>query len=245
MKLLIVNDEILTAETMKEEIPWKQYGIDEVYTAYDAEAGKERIQEYDPDIMLCDNRKEMECVFLTCHASFAYAREAISLGCQDYILIPAKYEDIGEIILKVVRRLEERRVAMRYQEYGKYMLKEHLRQEDDNGKIPPEQVVEEVAACIIKNLRSSSLSVDGLAEQFHFHPVYFNRMFKKAKGVSVSQFIINERMKLAASLLETGRYNANEVSEKVGYSHYPNFYNMFKKYYGTSPSQYLEDHKEN
>ena len=106
MKLLIVNDEILTAETMKEEIPWKQYGIDEVYTAYDAEAGKERIQEYDPDIMLCDiempgenglallrwvreNRKEMECVFLTCHASFAYAREAISLGCQDYILIPA------------------------------------------------------------------------------------------------------------------------------------------------------------
>ena len=38
MKLLIVNDEILTAETMKEEIPWKQYGIDEVYTAYDAEA---------------------------------------------------------------------------------------------------------------------------------------------------------------------------------------------------------------
>ena len=262
MKLLIVNDEILTAETMKEEIPWKQYGLDEVYTAYDAEAGKERIQEYDPDIMLCDiempgenglallrwvreNRKEMECVFLTCHASFAYAREAISLGCQDYILIPAKYEDIGEIILKVVRRLEERRVAMRYQEYGKYMLKEHLRQEDDNGKIPPEQVVEEVAACIIKNLRSSSLSVDGLAEQFHFHPVYFNRMFKKAKGVSVSQFIINERMKLAASLLETGRYNANEVSEKVGYSHYPNFYNMFKKYYGTSPSQYLEDHKEN
>ena len=114
MKLLIVNDEILTAETMKEEIPWKQYGIDEVYTAYDAEAGKERIQEYDPDIMLCDiempgenglallrwvreNRKEMECVFLTCHASFAYAREAISLGCQDYILIPAKYEDIGAV----------------------------------------------------------------------------------------------------------------------------------------------------
>lgn len=260
MKLLIVNDEILTAETMKEEIPWKQYGIDEVYTAYDAEAGKERIREYDPDIMLCDiempgenglallrwvreNRAQMECVFLTCHASFTYAQEAISLGCQDYILIPAKYEDIGEVILKVVRRLEEQREAIRYQEYGKYMLKEHLRQEDDRGKLPPEQVVEEVAACIIKNLRSSSLSVDGLAEQFHFHPVYFNRMFKKAKGVSVSQFIINERMKLAASLLETGRYNANEVSEEVGYSHYPNFYNMFKKYYGTSPSQYQEDHR--
>ena len=33
---------------------------------------------------------------------------------------------------------------------------------------------------------------------------------------------------MAASLLELGDYNANEVAEKVGYSHYTNFHNMFK-----------------
>lgn len=148
MRLLMVNDEVLTAETMKEEIPWEKYGIEQVYTAYDVEAGKECIRNNPVDIMLCDiempgenglallrwvreNKKDIECVFLTCHASFAYAREAICLGCQDYILIPAKYEEIGEVIQRVVQRLTKTREAARYQEYGKYMLQEQVLQENE------------------------------------------------------------------------------------------------------------------
>ncbi|MDO5423336.1 MAG: response regulator [Eubacteriales bacterium] len=256
MNLLIVNDEKLTAETMKKDILWENYGISEVFTAYDTESGKQCIEEHPIDIMLCDiempgenglallrwvreNKKEIECVFLTCHASFAYAQEAISLGCQDYILIPAKYEKIGEAIAKVAERIRRQREEARYQEYGKYMLKEKLRQEEKE-KVEPEKVAEEVSAVIMKNLANVELSVDRLAEQFHFHPVYLNRIFKKEKGVSVSQFIINERMKMAALMLESGQYGASEVAEKVGYSHYTNFYNMFKKYHGCSPASYLE-----
>ena len=259
MRLLMVNDEVLTAETMKEEIPWEQYGIEQVYTAYDVEAGKECIRNNPVDIMLCDiempgenglallrwvreNKKDIECVFLTCHASFAYAREAICLGCQDYILIPAKYEEIGEVIQRVVQRLTKTREATRYQEYGKYMLQEQVLQENEKQgkKKCPKEMVEEISAYIIKNLGDCELGVNGLAERFYFHPVYLNRLFKKEKGVSVSQFIINERMKMAASLLELGDYNANEVAEKVGYSHYTNFHYMFKKYYGCPPTRYQE-----
>ena len=115
MNLLIVNDEQLTAETMKKDMDWASYGISEVYTAYDTEAARACIAEHPVDILLCDiempgenglgllrwvreQEKEIECIFLTCHAKFAYAQEAISLGCQDYILIPARYEDIGEKI---------------------------------------------------------------------------------------------------------------------------------------------------
>ncbi|HHV09396.1 MAG TPA: response regulator [Clostridiales bacterium] len=259
MILLLVNDEILTAETMKEDIPWKQYGIDEVYTAYDTEAGKEQILNNRIDIMLCDiempgenglallrwvreQGKDIECVFLTCHASFDYAKEAISLGCQDYILIPAKYDEIGAIIQRVVRRLTQQRESARYQEYGKYMMKEQIRKEDEHygKKRTPQEVVEEISGYIIKNLGNEELSVNEMAERFFFHPVYLNRLFKKEKNVSVSQFIINERMKMAASLLRTGNYNANEVAAKVGYTHYTNFYNMFEKYYECSPTQYQE-----
>lgn len=259
MNLIIVNDERLTADTMKKDIPWGKYGISQVFTAYDAEEGKACIEEHPIDIMLCDiempgenglellrwvreNRKDIECVFLTCHAKFAYAQEAISLGCQDYILVPAKYEDIGDAILKVVRRLKERREASRYREYGKYMMEEQVRQ-DRERKEAPENTADVITRAVMKNLTNHQLSVDMLAEEFHFHPVYLNRLFKKEKGVSVSQFIINQRMKMAASLLETGEYSANEVAEKTGYSHYTNFYNMFKKYYGMSPAQYQESHK--
>ena len=112
MNLLIVNDEILTAETMKEDIIWEDYEIVQVFTAYDAEQAKQIILEKKVDIILCDiempgengiellrwvrqKNLEIECIFLTCHANFIYAIEAIRLSCQDYILLPARNEDIG------------------------------------------------------------------------------------------------------------------------------------------------------
>ena len=143
MNLLIVNDEQLTAETMKKDMDWVSYGISEVYTAYDTEAARACIAEHPVDILLCDiempgenglgllrwvreQQKEIECVFLTCHAKFAYAQEAISLGCQDYILIPARYEDIGEKIRKVAERIREKRDTARYEEYGRHLLQEKI-----------------------------------------------------------------------------------------------------------------------
>lgn len=256
MNLLIVNDEQLTADTMKRDIPWEKYGISEVYTAYSAQNGRQCIEEHTVDILLCDiempgenglsllrwvrkERKDIECVFLTCHAEFAYAQEAISLGCQDYILIPARYEEIGAAIARVAERITKRREQIRYQEYGKHIL-DAQRSAEENASAAG--IAEEVCAVILKNLEDKELSVDGLAEQFHFHPVYLNRAFKKETGVSVSQYIINERMKRAALLLEEGHFGANEVAEKVGYAHYTNFYNMFRKMYGCSPAKYQEEH---
>ena len=54
MNLLIVNDEELTAETMKQDMEWERYGIGDVFTAYDAEQAKAVIRSEHIDIMLCD-----------------------------------------------------------------------------------------------------------------------------------------------------------------------------------------------
>lgn len=259
MNLLIVNDEMLTAETMRSDIDWKIYGIDEVYTAYDAGQAKEVIQEQAVEIMLCDiempgdNGIELlrwvrekdfpiECIFLTCHPKFSYAQEAITLNCQDYILIPARYEDIGAGVLKVVRRIQENREAMKLQEYGKRAVKEQIDQaaEQYGKKKTGRDLVEEIADYIAHNIGSEELSVNELGKQFYMHPVYMNRIFKKEKKISVSQYINEERMKLAAELLKSGQLSANIVAEQVGYHAYSNFSNMFKKYYGCSPTEFLK-----
>ncbi len=264
MNLLIVNDEIRTAEVMKREIEWEKYGIREVYTAYDAERGKTILQENEIDIILCDIEMpgenglsllkwirgqgyDIECIFLTCHANFAYAQEAISLGCQDYILVPAKYEDIGQAIYKVVKRIEGRRSDDHYREYGKAFLQEQVKkkEEDRERKMSPEELAAEVKTYIMEHLGDSKLSVNNIAEKFFFHPVYLNRIFKQKEGASVSQFIINKRMKLAASLLMLGDLSGTEVAVQVGYAYYTNFHNMFKRFYGCTPLQYQEEHKGN
>ena len=259
MNLLLVNDEELTAETMKVDIPWQKYGIDQVFTAYSADNGRNCIEKNHIDIMLCDiempgengisllrwvreNKKDIECIFLTCHASFEYAREAIGLGCQDYLLIPAKYEKIGSTVLKVVNRIKEQREEKRYQEYGKIVLQEKVEQaaESSSQKGDPKRLVQDTVSYIMKNLSDEELSVNEIADRLYLHPVYLNRIFKKEKGTSISQFIIGERRKLAADMLKTGKMGANAVSEQVGYKSYSNFNLSFKKYFGCTPSQYME-----
>ena len=263
MNLLIVNDEIRTAEIMKREIEWTRYGIDEVYLAFDAERGKDVIQNFKIDVLLCDIempgenglaflqwiRKcglDIECIFLTCHANFNYAKEAISLGCQDYILLPAKYEEVGEGVAKVVKRIEEKQVDSRIREYGKVYLQEKSKKEESKKerKLSADELVDAVSGYIMRNLGDIELSVNGIAEFFFFHPVYLNRIFKQKQGVSVSQYIINKRMEMAGSLLQISDLSVAEIAGQVGYAYYSNFNNMFKRFYGCTPAQYQEGHKE-
>ena len=257
MTLLIVNDEIMTAETMKKEIVWSDYGIDAVYTAYDVRAAKNVLQNFTVDILLCDiempgengidllawirqNAIISECIFLTCHANFKYAQNAIALGCQDYILIPAKYEDIGRSVKKVVDRIMKRDEERKLQQYGEQFLKEQVNEvSQKHGEVhDPAELAQHVHTYIMQNLSRESLSVKEISKQFFLHPVYLNRIYKKEQGISISQFIITERMKLAGELLKSGKLQVYAVAEATGYSSYQNFNLAFKKYYGCSPSQF-------
>ena len=258
MKLLIVNDEKLTANMMEKEIAWNDYGIDGVFVAYDVKQAKETIEGQHIEILLCDiempgengisllrwvreQQKDIECIFLTCHASFEYAREAVTLGCQDYILIPAKYEEIGKAVAKVVRRIRVRAEEKRYSELGRRTVQENLATaaEIHGEKKNAQQVAEEVASYIEEHLTEEDLCINGIASWAHMHPVYLNRVFKKEKGSSIGQYIISERMKLAEALLLENKLNAYAVAEQVGYKSYSNFNLTFKKTFGESPTQYI------
>lgn len=258
MNLLLVNDEEITVETMRHEICWEQYGIYEVFAAYSAESAKRCIERNRVDLMLCDiempgengisllrwvrnEKKEVECIFLTCHASFDYAKAAIGLDCQDYLLIPAKYEVIGETVKKVVDRIQNKRDNRRYLEYGKSAIKVKLDHavESHGEKNNPHTLVENTIEYISTNLCGPNLSVQDVSDHLFLHPYYLNRIFKKYMSTSISQYIITERMKLAAELLAEGKLNANSVAEEVGYKSYSNFNLTFKKYFGCAPSKFI------
>ncbi len=257
MKLLIVNDEELTAETMKSDIGWENYGIDAVYTAYDAAQAKEVIGTEQIDILLCDIempgdngiellrwvREEglpIECIFLTCHPSFQYAQEAIKLDCQDYILIPALYEDIGAGVKKVVERIENQRQNSRYATYGKRAMETKIDEaaKQHGEKKSRAELAGEIERYILAHLGDPELSVNELGAVFYMHPVSLNRSFREEKQIPVSQFILEERMKLAVSLLESGRLGVEAVALQTGYQSAAGFSNAFKKYYGCSPANY-------
>lgn len=63
--------------------------------------------------------------------------------------------------------------------------------------------------------------------------------FKQIYGDSVYSFLFDYKMEIARKMLETGKYNVNEVGLKVGYSTASHFIAAFKKKFNTTPKQYL------
>lgn len=264
MILLIVNDIVIEAKTMASDIPWDTCGIDRVFTAFSAGEARAVIQSNPVDILLCDiempdesglslihwireNQYDIDCILLTCHADFAYAKEGISLGCQDYVSLPAKYEDILASVQKVCLRHQKHQEDLRLQSYGKNWLANQMETLAENEEQAPHRTPAEISeSCvqyILDHISDCDLSAADVAGSVYLNPIYLNRIFKKEKGCSISQWIVKERMELASTLLLTTDRPAIEIAYQTGYNNYPYFSTVFKKYFGTTPSQYVKENR--
>ena len=144
MNILIVDDQIYVVAGIRDGICWERLGIHEVYTAYSAQEAKAVFGKHRIDILLCDiempgenglelfswvNEQGFEtaCIFLTAHADFGYAQTALTLGSFDYILQPARYEEIENSVLRAKGQIYERRKERHFYDYGVQMYEERHR----------------------------------------------------------------------------------------------------------------------
>ena len=261
MKLLIINDLEPTLRFLEQAVPWDEYGITGFHSANSAETAREVMQATEIDIILCDIQMpgenglefirwvresgyDCDCIFLTCHASFEFAKEAIQLGCQDYILFPAPADEIGLAVQNVARRRIERLESGRLKQFGRIWLDE--KRSRNSGEAPsgktPRDLVDEVVRYIVENISDPELNAYALSQKCCLSLSYFSRLFKKTTGTTVTLFIIGERMERAAELLVTTHSSINSIALEVGYTNYPYFTSAFKKHFGTTPSHYRNTH---
>jgi transcriptional regulator GlxA family with amidase domain len=88
--------------------------------------------------------------------------------------------------------------------------------------------------------RSSPLGV--LADSVRLSPRHFNRLFKNEVGMSPKQYVIRQRMRVAAELLETTSLDVQQIVERVGLHDYHHFLDCFKKTHGMTPTEYRDRH---
>ena len=91
---------------------------------------------------------------------------------------------------------------------------------------------------------TENISQEELAERFRYNSAYFSRMFKKHKGMNLSDYITGKRIDYAAELLSTTDMSAEQISEAVGYKSKPQFYNTFVRLKGVTPRQYRLENKK-
>ncbi len=85
-----------------------------------------------------------------------------------------------------------------------------------------------------------SLSLDLLAEIFHYNPDYLSKHLKKETGKSFMTLITEVRISVAKTLLLKTNSSIGQIGMEVGYSSLISFSRRFRQIVGLSPTQYRE-----
>ena len=61
------------------------------------------------------------------------------------------------------------------------------------------------------------------------NPEYLSRLFKKVKGISLSDYIVQEKLKIAISLLEGTNLPVSVIATNIGYTNFSILHRYSKK----------------
>ena len=84
------------------------------------------------------------------------------------------------------------------------------------------------------------LCLNYLAEKCNVNASYLSTLFKKEKGMTLTDYITTKRMQRAASLLRSSRNYIQEIAEECGFLDVSYFTRLFKRHYGQSPRAFRE-----
>ena len=104
-------------------------------------------------------------------------------------------------------------------------------------KALPVRMVKNLDSYIREN-RRDEISNTEIGAIFGYHPFYVSNKLKEAKGVTLRQYIINYRMKLAKRLLELTDKSIGEIAEEAGFKDASYFTKSFKASFGLTPKEY-------
>lgn len=261
MNLLIVDDERKTVDALEVVIDWKSCGIDQIRKAYSAEEAEKILTDEHIDLLFTDiempgkngiellqwtheHRPQTVYTVLTGYSDFVYVRAALQLGSVDYLLKPVHPQELLNVTEKMITRLHGHENDQRVRMYAEQYLRAlNADMERSREGMSNEELAEQINSYIYQHILEE-LTVRQIADQFYMSSDHMNRLYKKQTGTTINQYIIRERMNLAAELLEKTDQSATDIAMHVGYSSYPSFVNMFVKIHGVSPSVYAETHRK-
>lgn len=85
---------------------------------------------------------------------------------------------------------------------------------------------------------TDKIMIEDVTRQVNLSYYYFVKLFKKALGMSFTDYVNFKRIKRAEQMLLTEDFSIVEIAENVGIANLGHFYEMFKRFNGCSPKQF-------
>jgi len=175
-------------------------------------------------------------IMLTAKADRDSKLESLETGADDYILKPF---DAEELLVRVKNLIETR-----------MKLRERFRKEflaDTDGQIipPPEdEFMIRVMNCLKIHLTESEFNVEQMGKELGLGRTQLYRKILAMTDHTPSEFIRNNRLKMAARMFLEGHKNVTRVMYSVGFDTSVNFAQHFRQMFGVNPSEYVKNTTE-
>ena len=142
LKVFLVEDESIVREGLRDNIPWQQYGYEFVGEASDGEMALPLIQKTKPDVLLTDIKMpfmdglslsrlvhqefpDMKIIIISGYDDFEYARGAILVGAEQYLLKPITRAAMQKVLAELKTKIETEREQKNYQEKFQSEVREY------------------------------------------------------------------------------------------------------------------------
>lgn len=250
-KILIVedNDELrsLLAETLSK-----------FFQIFEASNGLEGIQSASqnfPDIILTDlimpemdgmemsrklkediNLNHIPVFMLTVLQNSIQKLESIESGVTEYIEKPV---DLKLLLAKIINILK----------FQKKLREKYIHETDTDNAIlfrskNDQDFLKNLEDKILENIENNSFSVIELSKIFGMSRTSLYMKLKNLVDLSPQDFIIHSKLKYSKRLIIEGEMNIKEVAYSSGFSNPKYFSTSFKKFYGQTPSKFIDSLKE-
>ena len=126
ISVLIVDDEPAVCRLLRHLIRWEELDMTLSGFVYDGQEALELLEEKKPDIVITDICmpgksgleliQESQCrgydisyIIISGDREFKFAKQAISLGVEDYLLKPLKEQEVNQILYRIGNQIRKRK----------------------------------------------------------------------------------------------------------------------------------------
>lgn len=142
LKVFLVEDENIVREGLKKNIPWQEYGYQFMGEASDGEMALPLIRKIRPDVLITDIKMPfmdglalsriaiqeipgIKIIIISGYDEFEYARQAIRVGVEQYLLKPVTRSALKKALLEIREKIEAEQEQKNYLETFQNEMKEY------------------------------------------------------------------------------------------------------------------------
>lgn len=235
LRIIVIEDEVAARRGLVRLLEdFQESGVQVVGQASDGQQGLQQIRALSPDVAFVDIkmpgmdglemiRQAREQGFMTtfvvvsAFTEFDYARQAMRLSVNEYLVKPITVEDVESVLSHLLPRFVGAEIM---------------------GVRHP---MVQKASQLIHEQYGNHINLSNTAESLNITPEYLSYLFHRDMGVNFSTYLRNYRIGKACELMKDGNAKIYEIAHACGFSDAKYFCRVFREVTGRPPGVYIKE----